>query len=166
MGSSTVRLNVVETEPPLLFAQTVNIVVVRLTRAMPYTCPLINRTPEGNAGSMAHDATAPPELLMDTLARSPNRTSSRSSIDVNSARGSTDVILRKARAKPPELVAFTVNIVVGNEVVGTPDTVPLSKVSPAGKAGSIVQTATEPPDRTGVASNASALRVTVKLAGS
>ena len=56
--------------------------------------------------------------------------------------GSWIVRLMLCDAFPPVLLAYTVNIVVVMFTVGVPETVPLSKVNPAGKAGWMAQTST------------------------
>ena len=65
-GSLIVMLNVILVEPPELFAQTVNNVVVRFTDGVPEITPLLKLSPAGTAGAIAQFATLPPVLLIIT----------------------------------------------------------------------------------------------------
>ena len=55
----------VEAEPPLLLAQTVYCVVVRLTVGEPEIVPLSKTRPFGSAGSITHVSGIPPETVGD-----------------------------------------------------------------------------------------------------
>ena len=54
-----VRLTVWKATPPLLFAQTVNIVRVMLTDGVPLMIPLLKLSPDGSNGLMLHVSAVP-----------------------------------------------------------------------------------------------------------
>ena len=59
-GSLIVMSKVWFTEPPLLFANSVNGVVVKLTCGVPERTPFTSERPCGRAGWMPHSSTTPP----------------------------------------------------------------------------------------------------------
>ena len=107
VGSLMVMENVVESEPPELFAQTVKVVVVKLTVGVPCIAPkeFIDR-PLGRAGDISQPATIPPLLEMDIGTMDTLRVSvALLTEDVMLGASSLMVMLMLAKSEPPELFA-------------------------------------------------------------
>ena len=107
-GSLIVMLNVILVEPPELFAQTVNNVVVRFTDGVPEITPLLKLSPDGTAGVIAQFATLPPVLLIITSLIVRFLVKTRSFRGCRIATGSRIVMLNITELVPPELLANNV----------------------------------------------------------
>ena len=109
-GSSMVMETLVDAAPPELLAQMVNVVEVMFTVGVPLMVPdtVLKESPAGRLGSIAHDSTMPPELVMMTDVMVTLRVRFTELADaVIEARGSLIVIKRNLLAEPPELFAYT-----------------------------------------------------------
>ena len=112
--------------------------------------PSTKLRPFGIAGSITHDAIAPPVTFGCNVVMVVPRVKTKSLGTYSiSGTGSLIVMLIDVEAGPPLLLAQTVYCVVVLFTVGEPEMVPFSKIKPFGNAGSISHVSGIPPETVG-----------------